>query len=80
MRPRVDEKILAVPVERLYPFYKDVGSYRDLPEILLEQIRHFFSHYKDLEPGKWVKLRGWVEPAEAHALILAGITRAQSGH
>jgi inorganic pyrophosphatase len=76
----IDEKILAVPVERLYPFYKHVGSYRDLPEILLDQIRHFFSHYKDLEPGKWVKLRGWVEPAEAHALILAGITRAQSGH
>ena len=76
----IDEKILAVPVERLYPFYKHVASYRDLPEILLEQIRHFFSHYKDLEPGKWVKLRGWVELAEAHALILAGITRAQSGH
>jgi inorganic pyrophosphatase len=76
----VDEKILAVPVERLYPFYKHVSSYRDLPEILLEQIRHFFSHYKDLEPGKWVKLRGWVEPVEAHALILAGITRAQSDH
>jgi inorganic pyrophosphatase len=76
----IDEKILAVPVERLYPFYKHVGSYRDLPEILLDQIRHFFSHYKDLEPGKWVKLRGWVELAEAHALILAGITRAQSGH
>jgi inorganic pyrophosphatase len=76
----IDEKILAVPVERLYPFYKQVGSYRDLPEILLDQIRHFFSHYKDLEPGKWVKLRGWVEPAEAHGLILAGITRAQSDH
>jgi inorganic pyrophosphatase len=76
----IDEKILAVPVERLYPFYKQVESYRDLPEILLEQIRHFFSHYKDLETGKWVKLRGWVEPAEAHALILTGIARAQADH
>jgi inorganic pyrophosphatase len=76
----IDEKILAVPVERLYPFYKQVESYRDLPEILLEQIHHFFSHYKDLETGKWVKLRGWVEPAEAHALILTGIARAQADH
>lgn len=75
----VDEKILAVPVERLYPFYRQVASYHDLPAILLEQILHFFSHYKDLERGKWVKLRGWVEPAEAHALILAAITRAQEG-
>jgi inorganic pyrophosphatase len=76
----IDEKILAVPIERLYPFYRQVSSYRDLPAILLEQIQHFFSHYKDLEPGKWVKMRGWVEVPEAHALILAAITRAQAGH
>jgi len=76
----IDEKILAVPVERLYPFYKQVGSYHDLPVILLEQILHFFSHYKDLERGKWVKLRGWVEPPEAYALILAAIARAQANH
>jgi len=76
----VDEKILAVPVERLYPFYRQVGSYQDLPAILLEQILHFFLHYKDLERGKWVKLRGWVEPQEAHALILAAIARAQTEH
>jgi inorganic pyrophosphatase len=76
----VDEKILAVPVERLYPFYRQVGSYHDLPAILLEQILHFFLHYKDLERGKWVKARGWVEPLEAHALILAAIARAQAEH
>jgi len=48
----VDEKIIAVPVDELHPYYKRVGSYRDLPEILMEQIGHFFQHYKDLEPGR----------------------------
>ena len=48
----IDEKILAVPVDELHPFYKLISSYRDLPEILLEQICHFFQHYKDLEKGK----------------------------
>jgi len=48
----IDEKILAVPVDELHPFYKQISSYRDLPEILLEQICHFFQHYKDLEKGK----------------------------
>ena len=51
-----DEKIIAVPVDKLHPFYKRVGSYRDLPEIVIEQIAHFFEHYKDLEKGKWAKL------------------------
>src|SRR5215472_5245441 len=49
----VDEKIIAVPVTRLSKRYMHVEEYTDLPEILLEQIRHFFEHYKDLEPGKW---------------------------
>src|SRR6185369_149382 len=52
----IDEKIIAVPIDKLHPFYKRVGSYRDLPEILVEQIGHFFQHYKDLEQGKWVKV------------------------
>ncbi|HEY8263837.1 MAG TPA: inorganic diphosphatase [Methyloceanibacter sp.] len=73
----VDEKIIAVPIDKLHPFYKKVGSYRDLPEILLEQIGHFFQHYKDLEQGKWVKLLRWAEPHEAIDLIRAGIERAQ---
>jgi len=72
----VDEKIIAVPVDKLHPFYKRVTSYRDLPEILVEQIGHFFQHYKDLEKGKWVKVLRWVEPPEAIDLIRAGIERA----
>jgi inorganic pyrophosphatase len=72
----IDEKLLAVPVDDLHPFYKRVGSYRELPEILLEQIEHFFTHYKDLEKGKWVKVLRWAEPGEAADLIRAGIERA----
>ena len=74
----VDEKIIAVPIDKLHPFYKRVGSYRDLPEILMEQIGHFFQHYKDLEHGKWVKVLRWVEPAEAVDLIRAGMKRAEA--
>jgi inorganic pyrophosphatase len=70
-----DEKILAVPVDKLYPAYKDVKTYRDLPNILLDQIVHFFEHYKDLEAGKWVKLGGWQGPEEAHRLIREAMAR-----
>ena len=72
-----DEKIIAVPTDSLHPFYKRVGSYRDLPEIVIEQIAHFFEHYKDLEKGKWAKLTRWADPAEAADLIRAGIERAK---
>jgi inorganic pyrophosphatase len=71
----IDEKILAVPVDKLHPFYAAVGSYRNLPPILIEQIGHFFEHYKDLEKGKWVKLKGWAEPEEAADLIRKAIAR-----
>ena len=71
----VDEKILAVPVDKLHPFYTDVNSPYDLPKILLEQIEHFFTHYKDLEKGKWVKIKHWVERDEAAQLIMEGIAR-----
>lgn len=73
-----DEKILAVPVSRLHPFYDEVAEYTDLPKILTDQIRHFFEHYKDLEEGKWVKVNGWGDKAKARELIMAGIERAQS--
>ena len=56
-----DEKILAVPVDKLHPFYSGVRSYKDLPKTLCEQIVHFFQHYKDLEKGKWVTLARWLE-------------------
>lgn len=71
----VDEKIIAVPVDKLHPFYTDVRSYRDLPEILREQVAHFFTHYKDLEKGKWVKIEGWEGADAAKAEIIAGIER-----
>jgi len=72
-----DEKIVAVPVEALHPFYKDVRSYQDLPPLLCDQIAHFFSHYKDLERGKWVKVARWVGPGEALDLVREAIARAQ---
>jgi inorganic pyrophosphatase len=71
----LDEKIVAVPVDALHPFYTNVRSYEDLPPILCDQIAHFFRHYKDLEPGKWVKIVRWVGPDEAGELILAAIAR-----
>lgn len=72
-----DEKILAVPVSRLHPYFDEVEEYTDLPKILIDQIRHFFEHYKDLEEGKWVKVKGWGDKAQARTLIEAGIKRAQ---
>jgi inorganic pyrophosphatase len=70
-----DDKIIAVPVEALNPYYSGVENYTDLPTILREQIQHFFRHYKDLEKGKWVKIIDWVGVEEAAALIEAGIAR-----
>jgi inorganic pyrophosphatase len=68
-----DEKIIAVPVDKLHPYYANVGSYRDLPEVLREQVAHFFAHYKDLEKGKWVKVSRWADPEEACELIRQSI-------
>jgi inorganic pyrophosphatase len=73
-----DEKVIGVPVDKLHPFHSGVGSYRQLPEILCAQIQHFFTHYKDLEPGKWVKVLGWAEPEAAAQLIREAIARAKS--
>jgi len=64
-----DEKIIAVPMPRLTKRYAAIVSYTDLPEITLQQIQHFFEHYKDLEPGKWVKLIAWSDADEARRLI-----------
>jgi inorganic pyrophosphatase len=72
-----DEKILAVPHTKLHPYYDEVTSYKDLPVILLQQIEHFFAHYKDLEPGKWVKVTGWGDAAVAERMIQDGIDRAK---
>jgi inorganic pyrophosphatase len=70
-----DEKIIAVPVDALHPYYTGMQSYRDLPQILRDQIAHFFRHYKDLEAGKWVHIARWADAEEAAALISAAIAR-----
>ena len=72
-----DEKIIAVPSPKLTKRYLNVHNYSDLPQITLEQIQHFFEHYKDLEPGKWVKILGWGDAAEAKQMILNAIERAK---
>ena len=73
-----DEKIIAVPAQKLTQRYARVNNYVDLPEITLKQIEHFFAHYKDLEPGKWVKIIGWGSADEAHKLVSAAIERAKA--
>ena len=55
----IDAKLIAVPHDKLTKIYSDVKEYTDLPKLLIDQIEHFFKHYKDLEPGKWVKISGW---------------------
>jgi inorganic pyrophosphatase len=72
-----DEKIMAVPVERARPFDAGVRSQHDLPAALRDQIVHFFQHYKDLEPGKWVKVERWVDAEEAAELIRKALARAE---
>ena len=72
-----DEKIIAVPSSKLTQRYDKVKNYNDLPDITLQQIQHFFEHYKDLEPGKWVKVLRWGDAADAQKLILEGIERAK---
>ena len=72
-----DEKIIAVPVPKLTKRYEHVMNYTDMPEITRQQIQHFFEHYKDLEPGKWVKLLGWGDAAEARRMIVEAIARAK---
>ena len=74
-----DEKLIAVPSAKLTKRYANVADYTDLPEITLKQIEHFFSHYKDLEPGKWVKIVRWGDADEARRMVLEGIERAKGG-
>jgi len=73
-----DEKIIAVPVDDLHPYYTGIKSYEDLPVILREQIAHFFEHYKDLEKGKWVTVAEWVGPERAAELIAEGVAAAKA--
>ena len=70
-----DSKIIAVPIDKLSSLYSHMKSVRDLPRSLLDSIAHFFDHYKDLEPGKWVKIEGWVDTEEAKQEIFDSIER-----
>ena len=71
-----DEKVVAVPSLKLTRRYENIRTYSDLPEITLEQIEHFFEHYKDLEPNKWVKIERWGDADEARQMILQAIDNA----
>jgi len=74
-----DEKIVAVPSAKVSQRYERIANYSDMPEITVKQIEHFFSHYKDLEPGKWAKLHHWGDAAEARRQIELAIERARTG-
>ena len=69
----IDAKLIAVPVDKLSVIYREVQQATDLPALLLQQIEHFFEHYKDLEKGKWVKVQGWADAAEAKAEIVKSV-------
>jgi inorganic pyrophosphatase len=71
----IDAKILAVPIDTLSTLYHQVKSWEDLPKQLTESIRHFFKHYKDLEKGKWVKVKDWKGVAEAKKEIQDSLAR-----
>ncbi len=72
----IDEKVLAVPSPHLTKRYEKVFNYTDLPQITLDQVAHFFEHYKDLEPGKWVKISGFQDAAHARKMITEAVERA----
>ena len=73
-----DEKILAVPTTKISPYYKDVENYTDLPPIVVQQIEHFFTHYKDLEAEKWVRVGKWGDAEAARQVILDSIEKAKA--
>ena len=69
----IDGKVLAVTVDKLSTLYRGLKSHTELPDIITQQIEHFFAHYKDLEPNKWVKIEGWEGIEAARAEIMAGV-------
>jgi inorganic pyrophosphatase len=68
-----DTKLLAVPIDKVCTLYSTVKAPADVPPLLLAQVGHFFEHYKDLEPGKWVRIDGWEGPEAAKAEIINGV-------
>ena len=73
----MDEKIIAVPTSKLTRRYDEILEVKDLPDITMKQISHFFEHYKDLEEDKWVKIQGWGDAAKAREMIEEAIVRAK---
>ncbi len=74
-----DEKIIAVPSGRVSAMYNNIDSYRDLPDMQIRQIAHFFQRYKDLEDGKWVEITRWGDDSEARDMIAKAIAAVQGG-
>ena len=75
----MDEKVLAVPTTKLDPYFANITSYKDLPEIFINKIKHFFESYKALEKGKWVKVDGWQDVSEAKVIIQEGMNLYGAG-
>lgn len=73
-----DEKLLTVPVDGTFPYYTDVDEREDLPKIVMQQIEHFFTHYKDLEEKKWVRIGTWGDASEAREIVMEAIERAKA--
>ena len=71
-----DEKLLTVPADATFPYYAKVGEKDDLPEIVMQQIEHFFTHYKDLEPKKWVRMGSWGDAEDARRVVVEAIELA----
>lgn len=72
-----DEKLLTVPVDATFPYYSKITESSDMPEIVMQQIEHFFTHYKDLEKKKWVRIGQWGDTAEAKRIIVEAIELAK---
>lgn len=72
-----DAKLLAVPTKKILPLYADMETLDDVSEVIKNQIVHFFEHYKDLEKGKWVKVKGWGGVDEAKKEIVTGLANAK---
>ncbi|AKM08775.1 inorganic diphosphatase [Croceicoccus naphthovorans] len=73
-----DEKLVCVPVDSTFPYYTNVSEKHHLPEIVMQQIEHFFTHYKDLETEKWVRIGNWGGAEEAKQIVLEAIERAKN--
>jgi inorganic pyrophosphatase len=74
-----DEKLLCVPDDKTFPYYANVLEKEDLPDIIAQQVEHFFTHYKDLESEKWVRVGTWGNAAEARQIVIEAIERYQAG-